>query len=110
MLNPVAAQLERYMDLLSARQSLVTSNIANVDTPGYQTKDIDFSDELRRASGSPEILQAGGLITKNDGNNVSLDRESRLLAENSLRFQAAESLLRAQIQQVRSAIKEGQGS
>jgi flagellar basal-body rod protein FlgB len=50
------------------------------------------------------------LITKNDGNNVSLDRESRLLAENSLRFQAAESLLRAQIQQVRSAIKEGQGS
>jgi len=110
MLNPVATQLERYLDLLSVRQSLVTSNIANVDTPGYQTKDIDFVDELRRASGSPEVLEAGGLVTKNDGNNVSLDRESRLLAENALRFQAASGLLRAQIQQVRSAIKEGQGS
>ncbi|MGA1996153.1 MAG: flagellar basal body protein [Bryobacteraceae bacterium] len=110
MLNPVATQLERYMDLLSVRQSLVTSNIANVDTPGYQTQDIDFVDELRRASGSPEILEAGGLVTKNDGNNVSLDRESRLLSENALRFQAASGLLRAQIQQVRSAIKEGQGS
>ena len=110
MLNPVATQLERYMDLLSVRQSLVTSNIANVDTPGYQTQDIDFVDELRRASGSPEILEAGGLVTKNDGNNVSLDRESRLLSENALRFQAAEGLLRAQIQRVRSAIKEGQGS
>jgi flagellar basal-body rod protein FlgB len=110
MLDPVATQLERYMDLLSARQRLVTSNIANVDTPGYQTQDIDFVDELRRASGPPEVLEAGGLVTKNDGNNVSLDRESRLLSENALRFQAASSLLRAQIQQVRSAIKEGQGS
>jgi flagellar basal-body rod protein FlgB len=110
MLDPLASQLERYMDLLSARQRLVTSNIANVDTPGYQTQDIDFADELRRASGSPETLQVGGLVTKNDGNNVSLDRESRLLGENALRFQAASGLLRTQIQRVRSAIKEGQGS
>jgi flagellar basal-body rod protein FlgB len=110
MLDPVATQLERYLDLLSVRQRLVTSNIANVDTPGYQTQDIDFVDELRHAAGSPEILQAGGLVTKNDGNNVSLDRESRLLSENALRFQAASSLLRSQIQKVRSAIKEGQGT
>jgi flagellar basal-body rod protein FlgB len=110
MLDPVAAQLERYLDLLSVRQRLVASNIANVDTPGYHTQDIDFADELRRASGAPEVFEAGGLVTKNDGNNVSLDRETRLLAENALRFQAASSLLRSQIQQVRAAIKEGQGS
>ena len=34
------------MDLLSARQKLVASNIANVDTPGYKTKDIDFQFEF----------------------------------------------------------------
>ena len=108
--TPLISTLESYLQLTESRAQAITANMANVDTPGYQTKDIDFADELRRASGSPEILQAGGLVTKNDGNNVSLDRESRLLAENSLRFQAAESLLRAQVQQVRSAIKEGQGS
>ncbi|HWC96542.1 MAG TPA: flagellar basal body protein [Candidatus Sulfopaludibacter sp.] len=107
----MAGHLERYMDLLSARQKLVASNIANVDTPGYQTKDIDFQSEFHSAwRGAPQVQDVAGLATKNDGNNVSLDRESRLLAENALRFNLASSLMRSQIQQVRSAIKEGQGS
>jgi flagellar basal-body rod protein FlgB len=42
----VAGNLERYMNLLSARQKLVASNIANTDTPGYKTKDIDFRGEF----------------------------------------------------------------
>jgi len=108
MLDPLAGQLERYMDLLSARQKLVASNIANADTPGYRAKDIDFQSELRNASGrEPRILDAPGLTAKNDGNNVSLDRESRLLAENALRFQMASNLMRSQIRAVRSAIDEG---
>jgi flagellar basal-body rod protein FlgB len=109
MLDPIAGQLERYMDLLSARQKLVASNIANVDTPGFHTGDIDFQSELLNASGfSPAVVEVSGLPVKNDGNNVSLDREARLLAENALRFQVASSLLRSQIQQVRSAIGTGQ--
>ena len=48
MLNAIAGQLERYMDLLSARQKLVASNIANADTPGYRTQDIDFQSEFSR--------------------------------------------------------------
>jgi flagellar basal-body rod protein FlgB len=111
MLDSLAGKLERYMDLLSARQKLVASNIANADTPGYQTRDIDFQSEFRSAAhGAPQIQQVMGLATKNDGNNVSLDRESRLLAENALRFNLAAGLMRSQIQQMRSAIKEGQGS
>jgi flagellar basal-body rod protein FlgB len=46
---------------------------------------------------------------KNDGNNVSIDRESRMLAENALRFQIASNLLRSQVKAVRSAIQEGRG-
>jgi flagellar basal-body rod protein FlgB len=46
MLDPTTANLGRYMDLLSARQKLVASNIANADTPGYKTQDIDFQFEF----------------------------------------------------------------
>ena len=99
------------MDLLSARQKLVAANIANADTPGYRTQDIDFQAEFQSAmAGSPRALAIDGLPIKNDGNDVSLDRESRLLAENALRFNVATNLLRGQIQLVRSAIKEGQNA
>ena len=53
MLDRLAGQLERYMDLLSARQKLVASNIANADTPGYRTQDIDFQSEFANAMGGP---------------------------------------------------------
>ncbi len=99
------------MDLLSARQRLVASNIANADTPGYRTQDIDFQAEFQNAMGAaPQVIEAPGLAVKNDGNNVSIDRESRLLSENALRFSFASSLMRLQLQTVRSAIKEGQGA
>jgi flagellar basal-body rod protein FlgB len=108
MLDRLAGTLERYMDLLSARQKLVASNIANADTPGYRTRDIDFQSELQSAAGSaPNVVEVSGLPVKNDGNSVNLDREARLLAENALRFQLASSLLRSQIRIVRSAIEEG---
>jgi flagellar basal-body rod protein FlgB len=109
MLDGVSAQLERYMDLLSARQKLVAANIANADTPGYLAQDIDFDAEMRNATGGPPLAKnAPGLTVKNDGNNVSLDREARLLAENALRFQIASGLLHSQIQTVRLAIDGGQ--
>ncbi|HUA57373.1 MAG TPA: flagellar basal body protein [Verrucomicrobiae bacterium] len=111
MLDQVTPQLERYLDLLSARQKLVTSNIANLDTPGYHTQDIDFQSEFQNAiAGPPQVIEVSGLAMKNDGNNVSLDRESRLLAENALRFNVAANLLRSRISEVRTAIREGQSS
>ena len=111
MIDRLSGQLERYLDLLSARQKLVASNIANADTPGYHTQDIDFQSEFQNATtGTPNVLEVAGLPMKNDGNNVSLDRESRLLAENALRFNVATSLLHSQIGSLRAAIREGQGS
>ena len=111
MLDPIAGQLERYMDLLSARQRLVASNIANADTPGYHALDIDFSSEFQNAmGGAPRAEEVSGLPVKNDGNNVNLDRESRMLAENAMRFQLASNLMRSQLRMVRSAIQEGKNS
>ena len=96
------------MDLLSARQKLVASNLANADTPGYKTQDIDFRRELDAQTGSqPATINVPGLASKNDGNNVNVDREARLLAENALRFNIASTLVRGQINQVRAAIQDG---
>jgi len=109
VLNPIVTSLERYMDLLSTRQKLVASNIANADTPGYKTRDLDFQFEYMSLleGGAPRPVEVLGLTSKNDGNNVSLDREARLLAENALRFGVASQLLRGEIRAVRSAIQEG---
>ncbi len=109
MLTGLAQELGRYLDVVSARQKLVAQNIANVDTPGYQTQDVDFEAELRRA-GMPQAVMPENLATKNDGNNVSLDRESRMLAENSIRFEIAAQLLRGSFHTMKEAIHEGKNS
>ena len=113
MLDRVAGQLERYMDLLSARQKLVASNIANAETPGYKTVDLDFDAEFRNAlqgqSAQPRAVEVTGLVVNHDGNNVNLDREARLLAENDLRFNVAEALLKGEVQETRMAINGGGG-
>jgi flagellar basal-body rod protein FlgB len=111
MLTHLSDTLEHYMDLLSARQKVVASNIANADTPGYKTRDIDFQSELRSAlGGAPQSFEVAGLPVKNDGNNVSLDRESRLLAENDMRFNLASNLVRSEVQSIRAALQAGSNS
>ncbi len=112
MLDGLTANLERYLDLLSARQKLVASNIANADTPGYKTQDIDFQFEfMSLVNGQrPQTIDARGLKEKPDGNNVSLDREARLLAENAMRFNVASTLLRGTLRAVQDAIRRGSGA
>src|SRR5512140_3603926 len=108
MVNALPAQIEKYMDVLSARQRLVAANIANADTPGYHTVDLDFQAEFRNAiAGPPQTVEVQGLAAKNDGNNVNLDREARLLSENALRFQMATNLMKSEVRILRSAIQEG---
>jgi len=60
VLDPLAVKLEQYMDLLGARQKLVASNIANADTPGYKTRDIDFQTEFANAAAglAPNVIEA----------------------------------------------------
>ena len=113
--GPQMMFLERYLDLSTMRQTLVTTNLANIDTPGYHTRDIDFRGELNRAldaplttASAPFTREVRGLTERPDGNNVSADRESMLLAETQLQFKAAAAILRAQFAQLSTAIREGQ--
>jgi flagellar basal-body rod protein FlgB len=107
--DAVGSNLENYMTVLSVRQRLVASNIANADTPGYQTKDLDFQAAFKDAADGilPQAHEVEGLKIKNDGNNVNLDREARLLSETDLRFSVASQLVRGEIRSIRSAIDEG---
>ena len=105
--DTTTAALGKYMDLLSARQKLITSNIANVDTPGYRTQDIDFQSEFQSAMSGGAAVEVPGLKTNNDGNNVSLDRENRLLSETALRFSIASQLMKGQLSALKMAIDEG---
>ena len=112
--SPVDNLLGRYLDLAATRQALITSNIANIDTPGYRTRDIDFHGELVRAvqgdgdaTTEPVVHEVQGLIARPDGNNVSIDRESMLLSEVQLQFNAAEQLLKSDFKTLSMAINEG---
>lgn len=109
MFQSTGANLERYMDLLSARQKVVASNIANADTPGYRAKDIDFQSEFQSAidTHAPQVIETPGLKIKNDGNNVSIDRESRLLSENAIRFNLAAQLVKNSFKDITAAIQGG---
>lgn len=110
MFQGIEANYERYMNLLTERQKLVASNIANADTPGYRTKDIDFQSEFSDAlaSGSePAVVEPENLLSKADGNNVDLDREARLLAENAMRFQIATSFAHSDIATIKMAMQDG---
>lgn len=118
MLDRLSQSLETYMDLLVTRQKLVSSNIANIDTPGYRTRDLDFQQHLQAAmerGGRPSVERAAavvldqpveGLTVRNDGNDVSLEREARLLAETAMRFQMASMMLEKRLSITRSAIRE----
>ena len=108
-IDPTTTQLAHYMDLLSARQKLVVSNIANADTPGYKTQDIDFQFEfMSMVEGlAPQSMPVEGLEAKPDGNDVNIDREARLLSENAIRFNVASTLARGVLKTIRGAIDEG---
>ncbi|HEY4046573.1 MAG TPA: flagellar basal body rod protein FlgB [Acidobacteriaceae bacterium] len=116
--TPLSDEATRYLDLSTQRMQLISSNMANVDTPGYRTQDIDFEGEFTRAAdqvlaermGSAEasqpaqVRQVGGLLERPDGNNVSLDRESLALGELQLKFRAATTLLKREFTRISDAI------
>jgi flagellar basal-body rod protein FlgB len=116
--SPMTAVLGHFLDLSTYRESLISSNLANVDTPGYRTRDINFRQEMDRAdtgemqyaSFNPLGKQVGGLMERPDGNNVSLERETLILAETQLKFNIGVQVLRSEFHRISSAIHEGSTS
>ena len=113
--------LGRFLDVDVARYKLISTNLANIDTPGYRTRDLDFRAELTRAAAAdfgldggqlasqanPIAHQVHGLMERPDGNNVSLERESLLLAEAQMKYNLGVQLLKDQFHQISMAINSG---
>jgi flagellar basal-body rod protein FlgB len=112
--TPMIQLLERFLNVTSDRESLIANNMANIDTPGYRTEDLDFRSELQRATGNsedaaftPVVRKVPGLLQRPDGNDVSLDRESMNLAESQLQFKMGIQFIRSEFHRLLNAINEG---
>ena len=130
--NPMLQTMERSMTLATRRMGLIASNMANIDTPGYRTRDFSFEAALkseisnlsgnslpiaRTHAGHLSVSSSGMLpatndpirpnYERNDGNDVSLDRESMLLARTQVNYSLSSSFAQTEIRRLLQAIKEG---
>jgi flagellar basal-body rod protein FlgB len=125
----ISAALGRHLTQAVQRQAAAVSNIANLDTPGYRTKEVQFLDTLEDhlaasgmaasdarhfGAGSPvstsvrsEMTEVKGLDSRRDGNNVQMDRELLGLTRATGDFTKAQTVLAAKFRLVRYAINEG---
>lgn len=112
---PVLSQLESFLSLADRRETVVASNMANIDTPGYRTKGFDFQHEMQRAldasaTGQPEVAvhDVKGLLERPDGNNVDIDQQALDLSEAQLQYQMGTQLMKDRFHQLLSAINSGE--
>lgn len=105
--------LERAMSGATLRHSVLASNLANANTPGYRPMDVDFHGALQealrfgsRAVESAEIGPApsGDATLRADGNGVDVDVTSAKLAENGLELSAITQVAGARVDILRYAL------
>ena len=122
----ITAALGRQMTQAVARQAVAAGNLANLDTPGFRTKEVQFADVLddelsagvitttsarhigppAGSAAPPQEGEASGLAPRRDGNNVQLDRELLGMTRAAGDFNAAQTVLAAKFRLVRYAINE----
>ncbi|WP_261166317.1 flagellar basal body protein [Microbacterium sp. Marseille-Q6965] len=98
------------LDGLSQRQRAIADNIANVNTPGYHAKRVQFEDALAASvaegSGVVEPTTAESLEpTRLNGNNVNLDTETLSNIDTVLRYQFASQAIGGSFTGVRTALR-----
>lgn len=119
---------EQALKFRAHRNEVLSSNIANADTPNYKARDLDFASVLKSESGGSIRLQqtsalhiqpadsmATGASLKYrlpsqptlDGNTVESDVEQAAFAENAVQYRASLAFLDGQIRSLRYAIKGG---
>ena len=107
--------LERSLDRTTLRQGLIANNIANVNTPGYKRKDVDFGIELNKAMGDSgsqlmgndaEIKTTYG-SNRRDGNSVDLEGEVVHMAETENRYRLLSEMTTRYFNGLKNVIREG---
>lgn len=133
-ISPQAAILDKGLDAVWKKNEAIAANIANAETPGYKSVQVDFESVFREVletgrpaafSGTdgtpaPFLRRAGDLdrlepvVTENgatsqrlDGNNVDLDAEMTELAKNALLYDTLTYAMSREIGRLRLIINEG---
>jgi flagellar basal-body rod protein FlgB len=118
--------LNRSLDVRTARHRVISSNVANAETPNYAPKELPFQKILERATESsaaiplrkthpqhflePVTLTSDWLEeveTQPGQEGVNIDQEMAKLAENNLMFQAGVQSLVKKIEALKMTISEG---
>jgi flagellar basal-body rod protein FlgB len=113
--------LEKSLIYRKIRQDLISSNIANADTPYYKSRDIRFEEALKNEikksnklelaktnpmhldskdinDVKPTIFFRDGHLARNDGNDVDIDIETTEMAKNALMYNAAVSAVKKRVE------------
>jgi flagellar basal-body rod protein FlgB len=129
--NSMIQTMDQSMTLASRRLGLIASNMANIDTPGYHTQDFDFAgalkSELTKLDGKqmpiaqthpnhfaipsssslpPTTDEIRPNFERNDGNDVSLDRESLLLARTQNAYTLSSNFAQLELRKIRQMIRD----
>lgn len=131
LLDKTTRALGAAVNLRQTRHNVISSNVANAETPGYQAKKLDFESALSRAldfeDASPSASEPGHFATgpgaisrvkadiyenpdvsvNPDGNTVDLEREMSSLAENSIMYKAAVQLINKKMASLKYAATDG---
>lgn len=111
--------IETSLDIANERHRIITSNIANLDTPDYKAKDIDFKSAFKDAlegtsvnlfRTNPRHLRSKISYAEpplGGTDSVNIDREMAKLAENNLQYRASVEVLLRKLSKLRFAITEG---
>ena len=119
--------LDKAADAANLRNELLTNNIANVSTPNYNRKDLDFesvlqgelageknlSKAVKKANQNLETLDAqvytdnASLSYRLDGNNVDINTEEARLAENQIKYQALVDLMNQEFARYNTVLSSG---
>ena len=108
--DSVTTALHSALSGLDARQRVIASNIANVETPGYQAREVSFEDSLRAAIASGDPSETSISVnqslapTRSNGNNVNLDFELLAGRENVLRQKLVVQAVNAKYALLRTAL------
>lgn len=128
IIDGVFGNSAQILSLRAQRSELITSNLANADTPGYKAVDIDFESVLSSTSSGVtqgqrthenHIAMDGGLSSQGemnlsyrtpnqprlDGNTVETDTERMAFTDNALRYQATLNFLDGRIKSIVSTLR-----
>jgi flagellar basal-body rod protein FlgB len=104
--------LEKSLDVRTAQQRVIAANLANIDTPGFVARKLDFEASLQNALAEepapPVIAPSTDPPLSLDGNNVNLEQELGAMGQNRIMYSVTAQILAAKLRQLSSVVESGQ--